>query len=72
MRCTACHVGETRTGVTNLGFQRGGAEVVVRDVPADICESCTEFFVDPTTSSQVIALAEDAIAHGWSVVRYAP
>ncbi len=72
MRCTSCGNGETRTGVTNLGFQADGAQVVVRDVPADICEACTEFFVDETTSSQVLALAHDAIAHGWAVVHYAP
>ncbi|MCK9485850.1 MAG: type II toxin-antitoxin system MqsA family antitoxin [Dehalococcoidia bacterium] len=71
MRCTVCQQGETRTGVTNLGFQRGSNQVVVRDVPADICEACTEFFVDEVTSGQVIALAEDAIAHGWAVVHYA-
>ncbi len=72
MQCAACQQGETRTGVANLGFARGGVEVVVRGVPADICEACTEFFVDEVTSHQVIALAEDAIAHGWPVVHYAP
>jgi YgiT-type zinc finger domain-containing protein len=42
MRCLICKHGETRRGVASVALQKNGATIVVRSVPAQICDNCGE------------------------------
>ncbi len=59
MKCTICKTGETRPGTTTVTLQRDSSVVVIRDVPAEICENCGEYYLNKPTASRVYA---DAIA----------
>lgn len=62
MKCSICKTGETRPGFTTVTLQRGASVVIVRDVPAEICDDCGEYYLDEVTTRRVYASAEQSIA----------
>ncbi|MGK5084422.1 type II toxin-antitoxin system MqsA family antitoxin [Bdellovibrionota bacterium FG-1] len=42
MKCVICKHGNTKPGTITATFEREGATIVVKSVPADVCESCGE------------------------------
>ena len=58
MKCTICKTGETRPGTTTVTLQRDNSVVVIRDVPAEICENCGEYYLSEPTASRVYADAD--------------
>jgi YgiT-type zinc finger domain-containing protein len=62
MKCSLCKTGETHPGKTTVTLQRGESVVVIRDVPAEICEDCGEYFLDEVTARRVYATAEQGFS----------
>lgn len=73
MKCTICRQGETWPGLVTVTLTRGETTVIIKDVPADVCENCGEYYLGEATSTRVLALAEKAVADRAEVeiVRYA-
>jgi len=73
MKCVICKQGETRPGKVTVSLQRGATTVIVKEVPADVCENCGEYYLSEQVSGQVLKKAEDAIRSGAEVeiLRYA-
>lgn len=67
MECVLCKHGETRPGKTTVTLERGGATVVVKGVPARVCEDCGEGYVDEDAASRLLALADEALKAGVQV-----
>ncbi len=67
MTCTICKQGETRPGEATVTLTRGETTVVVKGVPADVCENCGEYYLQDDTSGSVLALAEEAAQKGGEV-----
>ena len=63
MKCVICKFGETRTGQTAVTLHRGQSTIIIKDVPAQICENCGEYYLTDEISEQLMALAENAIKH---------
>lgn len=72
MKCVICKNGETRSGTATVTLERGEATVVIKDVPADVCENCGEYYLSEEMTEEMMALAEDAVRHGAEieVLRY--
>ena len=64
MQCVICKQGETRSGRTTVTLERKTTTVVIKGVPADICENCGEYYLSEEMADKVLAMAEDAVAHG--------
>lgn len=62
--CSACNKGTVKRGTTTATFEADGTTVVVRNVPADVCDACGEGYYDPITTERLLELAADAA--GWS------
>jgi YgiT-type zinc finger domain-containing protein len=60
MKCCLCKTGETHPGKTTVTLERDGSVVVIRDVPAEICKDCGEYYLDEVTSRRVYMAAEQA------------
>ena len=60
MKCSLCKTGETHPGKTTVTLERDGSVVVIRDVPAEICEDCGEYYLDEVTTRRVYRAAEQA------------
>jgi YgiT-type zinc finger domain-containing protein len=58
MKCVICKTGHTYPGKTTVTLQRGQTVVVIRDVPAEICEDCGEYYLDEATAQRVYTDAE--------------
>ncbi len=58
MKCVICKTGHTQLGTTTVTLQRGRSVVVIRDVPAQICDDCGEYYLDDATARRVYADAE--------------
>lgn len=67
MKCVICKHGETALGTTTVLLQRGETTVVIKGVPAEICDNCGEYYLSEETTRQVLALAEAAVAQGAEV-----
>ena len=73
MNCTLCRHGTTAPGFVTVTLERGGTTVVLRDVPAEVCENCGEYYLSEDVTKRVLAQGEKADAAGVEVeiIRYA-
>jgi YgiT-type zinc finger domain-containing protein len=67
MKCVICKHGETRPGKTTVTLERGGVTLVVKSVPAQICDNCGEAYVDEEITRQLLGTAEEASRAGVQV-----
>ena len=67
MRCVLCRHGDTLPGRVTVTLQRGGTTVIVRDVPADVCENCGEYYLSEKVTEQLLARSEQAVKSGAEV-----
>jgi YgiT-type zinc finger domain-containing protein len=56
--------GVTESGTTKVAFTRDETTIVIRDVPAQICTTCGEEYVDAETGKQLSQIAETAVNEG--------
>ena len=63
MKCTICKQGETQPGKATVVLERGQTTVVIKDVPADICENCGEYYLTEELTAKVLEMAEEAVQH---------
>jgi YgiT-type zinc finger domain-containing protein len=73
MKCVLCKHGETRPGKATVTLQRGATTVILKGVPADVCENCGEYYLSDEVAGQVLERAEAAVSSGAEVeiLRYA-
>lgn len=64
MKCPICKIGETRPGKATVTLERDQLTLVVRGVPASVCENCGEEYMTDSTTGALMGLAEDAARHG--------
>jgi YgiT-type zinc finger domain-containing protein len=67
MKCVICKHGETRNGTTTVTLERGGATIVIKSVPAQICDNCGEAYVDEAITRQLLGIADEALRTGVQV-----
>lgn len=60
MTCLICKTGATEVGTTTITLSRGATTVVLRDVPAEICDNCGEYYLDSQMTERVLELANEA------------
>lgn len=73
MKCVICKQGQTHKGFTTVTLERGRTTVVIKEVPADVCEDCGEYYLSEEVTEKVQNLAEQAFKNGVEieVLRYA-
>ena len=54
MKCVICKNGETEPGSTIFTFTDDETIVVVKDVPAKICDNCGEEYLDSETTRRLL------------------
>ena len=67
MRCVICKQGEIRPGTATVMLERNGMTLVVKSVPARVCENCGEEYVDEDVTARLLREAEDAARSGVQV-----
>ena len=67
MNCPICKHGETTPGEVTVTLERGAMTLVIKNVPALVCDNCDEEFVDEATTRRLLEQAEQAAAEGVQV-----
>lgn len=67
MTCVVCRNGQTRAGFTTVTLEKNGAALVVRKVPAQICENCGEAYVGAETTRQLLRSVDESLRPGVEV-----
>lgn len=58
MICLICRQAEIVDGFTSLNFQRGEMHLIINNVPAHVCQSCGEAYVEEEVTVQLLQNAE--------------
>lgn len=64
MKCVVCKHGETKPGITTVTLERDTLTLVIKGVPAQICENCGEEYLDEQTTRQLLETAEKEVKAG--------
>ncbi len=67
MKCVVCRSGETRPGEVSVTLEREGLTLVIKAVPAQVCENCGEQYLDEATTDRLLSEAEEAVRAGVQV-----
>ncbi len=67
MKCVICSQGNTQPGTATVTLTRESLTLVVKGVPAQVCENCGEEYVNEETSKQLLTTAEEAAQAGVQV-----
>jgi len=67
MTCLLCKHGETHPGKATVTLQRGETTVILKNVPADVCENCGEYYLSADTTREVLERVETAVKSGAEV-----
>jgi YgiT-type zinc finger domain-containing protein len=72
MKCALCKNGETKPGRVTVSLNRGETVIVIKDVPADVCVNCGEYFLTSQVTNDILLKAEKAASKGVEVeiIRY--
>ena len=73
MKCVICKTGEASPGTTTVVLNREEVSIIIKNVPADVCDTCGEYYLSDETAEIIFARAEEAVAKGAEVeiLRYA-
>ena len=73
MKCVIRKHGETKPGLVTVTLERDECIVVLKKVPAEICDNCGEYYLSDAVTEQVLDKAELAITKGveLEIIRYA-
>ena len=67
MKCVICKHGETKRGHATVSVQRGASTIVIKEVPADVCINCGEYYLDEATAERVSEMVDQAEKNGTEV-----
>ena len=64
MKCVICEHGDTEVGNTTIAIEKKGVTVVIKQVPAKVCQNCSEAYVEEATAENVLKLIQEAVRAG--------
>lgn len=67
MKCVVCKHGETAAGLATVTLVRESTTLVMKDVPAQVCENCGEEYVDEAITESIMKMAAQAADTGVEV-----
>jgi YgiT-type zinc finger domain-containing protein len=67
MKCVICKNGQTHKGFVNVSIQRNNSVVIVKEVRAEICDNCGEYYLDENMTAKVLKKAQQAVRNGAEV-----
>ena len=67
MTCVICKSGHYQDGFTTIVLTKKEAVVIIKQVPALLCDQCGDYILSSEISKQVLAIAERAYSQGSEV-----
>lgn len=67
MDCVICKQGKTKAGYVTVTLQRDNSTIIFKEVPADVCENCGEYYLTEDITAKLLKRAEAAVKNGAEV-----
>ncbi|MBD2300046.1 type II toxin-antitoxin system MqsA family antitoxin [Nostoc sp. FACHB-87] len=67
MQCVICKHGNTQPGLVTVTLERDNTIVILKGVPAQVCNNCGEYYLSAVVSEEVLQRAEEAVNKGAEV-----
>lgn len=67
MKCVICKHGEVSPGFATVTLERDGLTMVVKHVPARVCDNCGEEYLDEEIASKLFGTADEMARSGAQV-----
>ena len=64
MNCLICKFGSYAPGKVTVKIERGSSIVLIKEVPADVCDTCGNYLVDQKTTREILDIANKAFDNG--------
>ena len=64
MECVICKHGQTNPGKVTVTLQRGDSTIIFKEVPADVCTNCGEYYLSEEISEKLLEHAERSVKNG--------
>jgi YgiT-type zinc finger domain-containing protein len=61
MTCVICKQGETAPGLAIVTLQRGESTIIFKQVPAEVCGNCGEYYLSQDIAERLLIRAEEAV-----------
>ncbi|BAG03410.1 type II toxin-antitoxin system MqsA family antitoxin [Microcystis aeruginosa] len=58
MECVICKQGTTRSGFVTVTLERDDCIVILKQVPADVCQNCGEYYLSESVTAEVLQNAD--------------
>ena len=73
MNCVICKHSETAPGFTTVVLNRGNSTIIIKNVPAEICKNCGEYYLSSEMTKNIFKIANDAVQKGAEIeiIQYA-
>lgn len=73
MTCVLCKTGQPQPGTVTVTLERNPTVIVFKEVPADICQNCGEYYLSEAVTRRIYQQAEEAVQRNAEVevLRYA-
>jgi len=63
MKCTTCKNGNMVDGEVTVTLQRDKSVIVIKSVPAHVCENCGEYTLSEEVTKKIMDIAEHAVVN---------
>lgn len=62
--CPICKNGALQPGAVTVTLERDGSIVLLKNVPAKVCDNCASYFLDSQTTRRVLEKGENSLKNG--------
>lgn len=59
-----CKIGVYKPGKITVKLERGNSIVLIKEVPAEVCDTCSNYLLDQKTTRAVLELANKSFESG--------
>ena len=67
MKCVICKQGETSPGTVTVTLQRQDTTLIFKNVPAEVCNNCEEYYLNEDITERLTAQGDKAVKEGAEV-----
>jgi YgiT-type zinc finger domain-containing protein len=64
MTCLICKHGTYAPGLVTVKLERDNAIILIRNVKAEVCDTCSNYLLDQATTRNLLDLAEERFSTG--------
>ncbi|NCR12567.1 MAG: type II toxin-antitoxin system MqsA family antitoxin [Microcystis aeruginosa SX13-11] len=58
MECVICKYGTTRSSFVTVTLERDNYIMILKQVPADICQNCGDYYLSESVTAEVLQKSE--------------